>query len=55
MRIFGSDRLDSILKRLGLDDGEAIVHPWIISHLKELKKLSQEILILERTYLNLTM
>ena len=55
MRIFGSDRLDSILKRLGLDDGEAIVHPWI-PHLKELKKkLSQEILILEKTYLNLTM
>ena len=29
MRIFGSDRLDNILQRLGLDDGEAIVHPWI--------------------------
>jgi preprotein translocase subunit SecA len=29
MRIFGSDRMDSILSRLGLKDGEAIVHPWI--------------------------
>ena len=56
MRIFGSDRLDSILKRLGLDDGEAIVHPWINTALERAqKKLSQEILILERTYLNLTM
>jgi len=29
MRIFGSDRMDGVLKRLGLDEGEAIVHPWI--------------------------
>lgn len=29
MRIFGSDRLDSLLKKLGLKEGEAITHPWI--------------------------
>ena len=29
MRIFGSERMDGILKRLGLEEGEAIVHPWI--------------------------
>ncbi|MEM9223167.1 MAG: preprotein translocase subunit SecA [Pseudomonadota bacterium] len=29
MRIFGSDRMDGMLQRLGLEDGEAIVHPWI--------------------------
>ena len=29
MRIFGSERLDSILGRLGLAKGEAIIHPWI--------------------------
>ena len=29
MRIFGSERLDSMLKKLGLKDGEAIIHPWI--------------------------
>ena len=29
MRIFGSDRLDLILKKLGLEEGESIVHPWI--------------------------
>jgi len=29
MRIFGSDRLDGMLKRLGLQQGEAIIHPWV--------------------------
>ncbi len=29
MRIFGSDRMGGMLQRLGLKDGEAIVHPWI--------------------------
>lgn len=29
MRIFGSERLDNMLKKLGLKVGEAIVHPWI--------------------------
>ncbi|MGF1619261.1 MAG: preprotein translocase subunit SecA [Rhodomicrobiaceae bacterium] len=29
MRIFGSDRMDSVLRRLGLEEGEAIIHPWI--------------------------
>lgn len=29
MRIFGSDRLEGMLKRLGLQEGEAIIHPWI--------------------------
>ena len=29
MRIFGSDRLENMLGKLGLEKGEAIVHPWI--------------------------
>ena len=29
MRIFGSERMDGMLQKLGLQDGEAIVHPWI--------------------------
>ena len=29
MRIFGSDRLEAMLDKLGLEKGEAIVHPWI--------------------------
>ncbi|MAC81037.1 MAG: preprotein translocase subunit SecA [Rhodobacteraceae bacterium] len=29
MRIFGSDRLDKVLKTLGMQEGEAIIHPWV--------------------------
>src|SRR5712672_3048208 len=29
MRIFGSERMDGMLRKLGLQEGEAIVHPWI--------------------------
>ena len=29
MRIFGSERMDTMLKRLGLEEGEAIIHPWV--------------------------
>ena len=29
MRIFGSDRMDGMLSKLGLKEDEAIVHPWI--------------------------
>ncbi|WBU64230.1 preprotein translocase subunit SecA [Paracoccus aerodenitrificans] len=29
MRIFGSERLDSVLSKLGMKDGEAIIHPWV--------------------------
>jgi preprotein translocase subunit SecA len=29
MRIFGSGKMDGVLKTLGLQDGEAIIHPWM--------------------------
>jgi preprotein translocase subunit SecA len=29
MRIFGSDRMEGMLVKLGLQEGEAIIHPWI--------------------------
>ncbi|MFN3232313.1 MAG: preprotein translocase subunit SecA [Alphaproteobacteria bacterium] len=29
MRIFGSERMETMLVRLGLEEGEAITHPWI--------------------------
>ncbi len=29
MRIFGSERMDGMLKKLGLKEDEAIIHPWI--------------------------
>ncbi|WP_296039778.1 preprotein translocase subunit SecA [uncultured Agrobacterium sp.] len=38
MRIFGSDRMDSMLQKLGLKEGEAIVHPWINKALERAQK-----------------
>lgn len=29
MRIFGSERMDGMLRKLGLEEGEAIIHPWV--------------------------
>ncbi|MDF2140387.1 preprotein translocase subunit SecA [Paenirhodobacter sp. CAU 1674] len=29
MRIFGSDKLESVLSKLGMKEGEAIIHPWV--------------------------
>jgi len=29
MRIFGSDKMDVMLKKFGLSEGEPIVHPWV--------------------------
>ena len=40
MRIFGSERMESVLKRLGLEEGEAIIHPWIN---KALEKAQQKV------------
>src|SRR4029453_2144574 len=40
MRIFGSERMDSMLQKLGLKEGEAIVHPWIN---KALEKAQQKV------------
>ena len=35
MRIFGSERLDKMLSRLGMKEGEAIVHPWVNKSLEK--------------------
>ncbi|HVW73394.1 MAG TPA: preprotein translocase subunit SecA [Rhizomicrobium sp.] len=40
MRIFGSERMDSILTKLGLEPGEAITHPWVN---KALEKAQQKV------------
>jgi preprotein translocase subunit SecA len=40
MRIFGSQQMDSILQRLGLEKGEAISHPWVN---KALEKAQQKV------------
>ncbi len=38
MRIFGSEKLDSVLKTLGLAEGESIQHPWITKALERAQK-----------------
>ncbi|SIR49959.1 MULTISPECIES: preprotein translocase subunit SecA [Acidiphilium] len=38
MRIFGSDRMGPMLQKLGLQDGEAIIHPWINKALEKAQK-----------------
>ncbi|MDF3073666.1 MAG: secA [Alphaproteobacteria bacterium] len=40
MRIFGTDRMEGVLRRLGLKDGEAIIHSWIN---KALEKAQQKV------------
>ena len=40
MRIFGSDKMDTWLQRLGLEQGEAIAHPWVN---KALEKAQQKV------------
>ncbi|MEQ8655149.1 MAG: preprotein translocase subunit SecA [Kiloniellales bacterium] len=40
MRIFGSERLDGMLTKLGLKEGEAIIHPWVN---KALEKAQQKV------------
>ncbi|MFO1151459.1 MAG: preprotein translocase subunit SecA [Alsobacter sp.] len=40
MRIFGSERMDGMLQKLGLQDGEAIIHPWIN---KAIEKAQQKV------------
>jgi len=40
MRIFGSERMDGMLQKLGLEEGEAIIHPWIN---KALEKAQQRV------------
>lgn len=38
MRIFGSDRMDGMLQKLGLKEGEAIAHPWVNKALETAQK-----------------
>ena len=40
MRIFGPERMDSMLLKLGIEEGEAIIHPWIN---KAIEKAQQKV------------
>ena len=42
MRIFGSDKMSNVLHRLGLPEGEALVHPWITKALEKAQKKVEE-------------
>lgn len=42
MRIFGSERIDTMLQKLGLEKGEAIVHPWINKALEKAQSKVEE-------------
>ena len=42
MRIFGSERIDTMLQKLGLEEGEAIVHPWINKALEKAQRKVEE-------------
>ena len=54
MRIFGSEKIDYMLQKLGFKEGESIDHPWINKALeKAQQKVEQEILILEKLFFNL--
>lgn len=38
MRIFGSDKMSTMLQKLGLQEGEAITHPWVSKALEKAQK-----------------
>jgi preprotein translocase subunit SecA len=38
MRIYGMQRMDGVLQKLGIKDGEAIIHPWINKALERAQK-----------------
>jgi preprotein translocase subunit SecA len=40
MRLFGSEKISALLLRLGLKEGEAIVHPWVS---KSLERAQQKV------------
>lgn len=42
MRIFGAERMDSMLKRLGLPENEAISHPWVSKAIERAQRKVEE-------------
>ena len=56
MRIFGSEKLDSVLQTLGLEKDESIQHPWITKALERAqKKVEGRNYEIRKSYLSLTM
>ena len=42
MRIFGSERIEGMLQKLGLEEGEAIIHPWVNKALEKAQRKVEE-------------
>jgi len=38
MRMFGSDRVSGLMEKLGMEDGEAIEHPWVTKAIENAQK-----------------
>ena len=38
MRIFGSDRVAGLMEKMGMEDGEAIEHPWVTKAIENAQK-----------------
>lgn len=43
MRLFGSDRLSKIMTKLGMKEGEPIIHPWVSKAISRAQKKVEEI------------
>lgn len=42
MRIFGSERIDSVLEKLGMQEGESINHPWMNKAIERAQRKVEE-------------
>ncbi len=42
MRLFGGDRMKNIMKRIGMEDGEPIYHPWLTKGIEKAQKKVEE-------------
>ena len=50
MRIFASEKVSEIMKKLGMTEGEAIEHRWVAKSMKTHKELICITLILKNTF-----
>ncbi len=46
MRIFASDKVSEIMKKLGMEDGEAIEHKWVSKSIENAQKELRHIILI---------
>lgn len=51
LRLFGSDRISSLMEKLGMKEGEAIEHPWLTKAIEGAQKKVESIHFEARKYL----